>query len=1071
MQLAQTHDQTIHVTTSVSQPHHDKGPTRPVVRARDSAPGRWLLRGVPAFAISVLVGATVTDLVWTAVPQKLSVTTNIVGSTTFDDFNVFRYHDAYYLLTFVFPLATTVVFLALTRLGPLTYSRRNLRPWPPHLGSQPLDRIPDPPGTAIGAVLRLCVPAAILGFEIAVARSSRSGAGVAPGILAGIVYLIAIPSIAMAWSGVTKASAGKVRGGYLLSQTLDRLATTNAIGSTGLILGVYFVSQSTALTVESAHRTVSYPWLPLWLDLLLILVCALLIWGIVQKTSISWRRAEAGAIAVLGGSTLLYLITANLTPVLGAFSGFDDSHYLVGAQLTFQRGLTLWRDLYLLHGPLYDDLYGILGIHVFGHGRWGAANGMSLIVSPLAAVSVFTFAAYFLRRRYLALAGIGLALVLGTLPSMEPRFILLPPLVILFDRVIRTRSNLLCAAFASLTLVEVILTPETALLAVSLFGTLLVCELVHRAKGAPVFVAFYRTTRCIGWGVLAGLIWMAILLWMGALSGFIDYFLTAAPGHSLEGAFKYPGLGTDIAATAELLISPILIVMTYWRGAHKLLTRSAWSSRDWVLIACAGMAALYYTKGLDRIDVYHVYEVFAASLPLLIIWVGIIIDKGDDFLRSHVSGPLVGRPFSLIALMLVGLSSPLGIGTIATATAHYKGTAPTNPPASQPKLGYTYPGDVDLAQINDLKAVLDRYAGPNGPVYDFSNDAGVTNYLLNRLPGTRFYDPALAQTSLAQTLLINDLKKSRPPVIIFYNRTFGLFNYDGITSMVREYLAGQYILDHYSPLLDTHGQLIFLRNDLLASAPLPPHLSAPPLTTGLYFDMPSCDWGDIPNFFAVPQEVREGRGSVQLSVGPPRQVEDVSVTGWAFASGTDPVQSVLVVSNGRVVASAPTNLLRPDVASHLADPLALHSGFLETFSLPKNAKWSLFAQTASKRLVSLSSASASRTSGLAGHVDDISQKIQTSYRLQIPSGRSWTDFQWLAIRSVQDFGSRNISIGDGSGQTSHTITLESLPRARNALFLRVGSCLQWHGFDSSQLVINMSGPAAALSVAAVNSSR
>ena len=1030
----------------------------------DATRGR--VKAALAFALSAGIASGLAEWAWKAVPRSLSVTTNVIGSTTFNDFNVFRYHDAYYLLVFFLPVVITGIYLTVTRWGPLSFTRLHRSSWPPSFDNALLEEQTNPSLTWAGAALKVALPAAVIGFAVS-ATSVTGETRPRAALLAATAYVVLI--LAAVGIRLRMQRAG-VRGHHVRDDRTaltDILASTNAIGCAFIPLGVYWVSRNTSLTVESIHRTTKYSWLPLWIALMLVIAVAAIIYSAEIRWRIAWRRIEAATICVVGGSAALYLIFSQLTGAMGAFSGFDDSHYLVGSQLTFDHGYLPWRDIYLLHGPLYDDLYGILGIHLFAHGRWGAANGMSLIVYPLAAVSLFVFAAYFLRRSFLAVSCVGVAIALTTLPSIEPRFVLLPPLIILLDRVLRSRSNGLCAVFAFTALIVAILTPEVALLAIGLFGILPVFEFVHRDTEVALVDVFYRTVRCLAWAVTATVLWIAVLLSIGALPGFVDYFLTAIPGHALEGAFPYGSLSANPVTTVELFLPPVLIVMTYWRSVRKLLERSTWSSRDWILVACATMTALYYTKGLDRIDSYHVYEVFAVSLPLLILWVGIVLDGGDQLVARLWRGLPISSLFSLVGLLAVIAFSPLSLGSVLQIAPRYHGSAPTTPPPTEPKLGYTYPSAVDLAQIDDLRAVLDRYAGPRGAVYDFSNDAGVTNYLLGRVPGTRFYDPALAQTPLAQSLLIDDLKHSRPPVVIFNNDTFGLFSYDGITSMVREYAASQYILDHYRPLLDTHGQLIFIRDDLATTAPPPPLLTQAPSTTDLYFDMPSCDWGDIPDFFAVPSAVKASKAAVPLTLGGPSKVEAVSMSGWVFDSASHAAfRSVAVVADGQIIAEAPVTGVRPDVRAFLHDPAALNSGFALSFKVVGSVPWTLYAITSQGRLIPATGMTPSK-SALSGHLDQVSDTSVIAYDAALSAPGSWSTYTWLKLYTPGAFGTRDITITDSSGLGTHSITLRSLPRVGGTVFLRVGGCIQWHGYRTSDLTITVSGTPIELQAALV----
>lgn len=1045
-----------------TSPRSSAGQRLPAGRSRGALPG-YSLRTTARFAVAVGSAASLTAAAWQAVPRHLSVSTDVVGGTTFYDFNVFRYHDAYYLLVIVLPVLASLIYVTLRRWGPLKVARsRAERKWPPPFAEDPLCNLLSTPFSLTSTAAKVLVPAVAVGLEVRAVAIHPDGKLM--GGAAAVGYVIAVLVTAILLHRLKpRMVVGQHSHSFGAEGTSleSSISVVNTFASLVTLPLLYLVSSHTSVLVVR-HRRISYPWLPLWLDLVLTATAIGAVTYFLYERRVQLRRVETCALAVVSGSAIVFIIRAQLTPALSNFSGFDDSHSLVGAQLTFQHGLFPWRDLYLLHGPLVDDFFGILGIHVFSSSRWGEINGMSLIVGPLAIVSSMLLAAYFVRRRYVVLVGITLAFLLGLLPTLEPRFILLPLLLVAFDRVLRTRSSAIAAVFAGLSVLEVILTPETALLVISLYGTLLVFEAVHREPGSPLFASFYRGICCVGWAICATIVWTIFLIITGALGGFIDFFLTAIPGHSLEGAFAFGPLSKNWAVTTELFLPGTLVVLTYSRAVGKILRRARWDSRDWILVASAGTVALYYTEALDRIDPPHIYVLFAASLPLVVLWTILAAEWSDNLIRRVLPRIPLSAPVSLVGLVLVTLYSPLSITTLSGVSNHYNVQVASYPPPAVPRLGYTNPGTVDVAAIQDLMAVLNTYAGAGGDVYDFANDAGVTNYLLDHLPGTRFYDPALAQTDLAQSLLIGDLRRSKPRVIIFNSKTFGLFDYDGIWSMEREYRVSQYILTHYKPLLDTHGELILLRNDLLASAPPPPTLTQSPSKTGLYFDVPSCNWGDVPNFFSIPSSVRAEPGSA-LTTGPPQLMDTVAVSGWAVDPQTGrPPSSVVVISDGNVIAHAKVEIPRPDVESALHVVSALDSGFSFKFPVPQGARWQVFAVTPSGRLALLSS---SPNPNLAGRLDSISVgKVSTLYQLSIPPGSLWSRYTWLHVQTEGTFGSRTIEFVDSSEDDTHSIALNSLPRAGGSVYVRAGSCIQWYGYGSNDLQLLISGRPLSLSV-------
>ena len=350
----------------------------------------------------------------------------------------------------------------------------------------------------------------------------------------------------------------------------------------------------------------------------------------------------------------------------------------------------------------------------------------------------------------------------------------------------------------------------------------------------------------------------------------------------------------ELPATIEFVLPVALWLLTVAKVVVKLLNRASWRPLEWVLVASSTPVVLFYQVVLDRMDYGHVGEVFQTLVPFVLLWAMEIVRFADAnvaralaALRRHWSFAAyvrVGVPVALLGIVAIAVAAPSTPVSWKNVPASFHVVVPTEAPSSLP-LGYTQPGAVDIAQITDLGKVLNRYAGKNSPVFDFTNEMGITYFLLDRVPGARFYHVESAQTAQAQNLEVSDLQHSRPPVVIFNDTSYGLPDYDGIWSMERNYIVSQYILDNYRPLLDTHGQLVMLRNDLMRQARPLPRLSQPPVTTGLYFDpnVPECDWGDVPDFLNHPS-VDSVRKSVSLHVRLLGTHHVVSLRGWAFDS-------------------------------------------------------------------------------------------------------------------------------------------------------------------------------------------
>jgi hypothetical protein len=195
-------------------------------------------------------------------------------------------------------------------------------------------------------------------------------------------------------------------------------------------------------------------------------------------------------------------------------------------------------------------------------------------------------------------------------------------------------------------------------------------------------------------------------------------------------------------------------------------------------------------------------------------------------------------------------------------------------------------------------------------------------------------------------------------VVIFDSATIGLPIWDGIRNNIRHYDVSQYLLSNYQPILQTHGLLLLLRNDLMARRPPLPRLIAAPVSADLYFSSPACFWGAIPNFLSSP------------------------------ASGSS--AEVPVTSRGRRV------------------------------------------------ITTVRGVSQTETIGVA----------------KIPAGMTIAGFDLLTLHADGPIGPSDVTISDNpSAGTNHDIIAYALPSSGATLGVRVGSCLQWHGYRSRTLYV------------------
>ena len=1040
------------------------------------------------FSLAIALSGLITYALWHRVPGSLSASTDIVGYPIFANFDIARYFDAFDLIVFVFPLLVVLSYHGLAWRGPLRKPQetRALRPVVSagaRDGSTPRgDLAPSSVRSVYGfvaAVARLALPAGAVALEVSSARAPGASVPTTSGVVSGIAYLVVVIGASVLTSRVFMRDEathqdGRTAGGV-------RAATIMRSGA-GLVVVplLFFVSRSTSVTVQSDHRVVHYPWLPAWF---VLSVSAVLLSWFLRRVSRArtQREIESTGTAVLTfvvGPILLFLCVTALPGAFGLFGGFDDGQGLSAAQLTFH-GFFPWKDLFFIHGLLADVFDSGVGMLVFSNSRWGSFAGSTMFVYAITFLGFYYFAAYFARRNRLLVLGVSAAIVLGLLGGFADRFAFAPILLILFDTLLRRRSRLWSGVFMAVLVVEAILTPEVGLLALGLIVTLFLFEWFGRTPGTAIAPSFFRTLWCLTFGLAFTAVWFAFLAAAGALSGFIDYFIIFGPGHTLSGAIPTQwSLLHQPAVTVEFFLPVILLLLTIWRSVAKIRGRRPWTTRDWTMVAAATWVALYYGKGLGRADPGHVGEVFTVALPLVLLWVIELLAVGDRFVfrlgsRRRVVRIITPRRLATSAAVVAVLAiAPQPLSSVMQTADRVRTVVPAEPVVA--RLGYSVPGAIDAAKVEDLRAVLDRYAGAEEPVFDFTNDPGIIYYLLGRVPATRFYHVSMAISVFAQDLLISELRRSRPALVVFSDPENGLAEWDGVINMVRHYAVSQYILDHYVPLVDVDGTLIMLRSDLSSHAPPLPPVQGSDLTSDLYFDAPTCAFGDTPNFLNVPGHPIVGT-AVQIRIHVVGHGV-TTVTGWAVDhSLLRPAREIVAVSGGRVVATAVPGVARPDVAQTLESSRVLVSGFtlvmpeqlspLQVYSLNSDNTMSPLgiSTTVASSVVSAGIAHSVRTSDdvlhrvttedVRGSVDSGGTTSELVVSLDLPSGTRLSSYQWLELRATRPLPPGSVVLTDIPGNPSHEITFNTLPTTHTQVSVPVGSCQQWHGYRSSPLLL------------------
>ena len=1077
-------------------------------------------RPLVRFLLSLVVAAGATGALWLRVPNDLLGPTDIVGYPIYANFDIYRYTYGYYVIVLLFPALATAIYLGISWRGPL----RRLRT--PSLPVFPLTTVSDAPAidaeaveqdlaedldgpaptvemVSVGTVAtvesvppdgilshlrdsfwvgaRVALPVAALVLECSIIQTGNRRVSTLAGIGVGVLYVAAVSGSAL----TTQWSTG---GGHSHRRRYpttwrSEIARANSLFALVTVPLLWFVSRSTEVSLGRGSHIVRYPWLPWWIAAILT-IAAFMAWrrGMRKARTLTEKRAlESNVLTWIVGPLLLFLVTAVLPGALGTFSAFDDAQYLASPQLIFHHGLLPWRDIYLLHGMLQDVLDSWVGVLAFGNTRWGGNAGIDMFTFPLGWLTLYAFSAYFCKRNRLFLVAVSGLIVGGLFMGVNPRFIPLPLVLILFDLVLRRTTRRWSWLFMGALFVQVILTPEAILFVPCLLVVLLAKELAGQNRRDWSTAGIPRTFSCVVAGLALTIGWMAYLVLTGSVTSFFSYFIVFSSGHVLEGGVPTNWPVYTVSLTTFFWILPsILWLLTFLRVTVKLRLRRPWTTTDWVMVASAAMTLVYFPKALDRADAGHINEAVSVAVPLIVLWLIELLRMGDAASRRLVSSFRRLNPPSfshtltalVVLAMAVGASrfpQPLPASLARVASDFHPEVAEASV-SSLPRLGYTRPGSVNTKQILDLRSVLDSYAGPTSPVFDYADEPGILYYLLDRVPGTRYYYSAVTQTASAQHQEISDLQSSRPPVVVYTDTAFGLPQYDGIPQALRSFEVTSYLLAHYRPILDVGGQLVMLRDDLRRSQ-FP--TDGGDRSRQLYFASPSCDFGYIPNYSSLPNGLTDQSSVVVPVATPPvSKLASINVSGWAVdpRSGR-PYSQIDLVSGGRVVASTTTHVPRPDVSAELGTPLAVNAGFSITASVGAHAEVQVYAITRTggalqfapgapphQNPVSTSSAASILSSGgqpiavvgavQSGHLDTSARTPVDYQKLAFPNGTDLSQYQWLVLHG--SLRASSYVLADSINPApNHSITFKILPTRATTIYVRVGSCLQWHGYDPS----------------------
>ena len=826
--------------------------------------------------LSLVVAAAIIVVLAGAIPKTNQTHTDIMGYSVFADTSANRYPDTWYLAVIGWPLLSLLLFLVERRIldgG----GRLGRMEWAIYSGqARPMSPLVEPvidPGSlaerfALGA--RVGAVALVWGVAGAIVRGNQNlpfWRDLAVIAAAYVVMLLLASAALSAWGG-----------GRLPSWGCTRLVSTlNALGAALTVTCLLAVSEVTALT--SLSDDVEHPihWLPVSLGIVLIAVSI----GVVGVSL--WRGRDAGpartrtierrALFLVAVPVAIVLLTAWLGGEQSVFNTFESGQELVTLRL-IQLGEVPYRDFLSFHGLMIDTLFTGLGYLLLGASSWATSAGYTLVLGPLSWIALYFLAYRLAGGSWAALVTMALLVFNNTvLPPGGERLMLWPLILVLLAVTFDRRSRILAFCMGAALVIAAVLVPETTYVVPACGIALLAHDAYH--AGWPR-VRVRRDFALTLWSVAGGAAVMAclfaLLTAVGAVGGFIDFYVTEALGHGLEGAIPIttspmtpqfffwilaPGLGT-------LLAFGILAV--------RVRLRLALRTTDFLMVAATIFTIPYYAdEFLTRADPGHAGLAYWGAIPLLMLCVWDVIRALNEWVRARLRGRGRSRfrwPVMYAAAAIASITATTSIPTvIADAPTDFRATAATEP--WLPSLGYIAPADEVMS--TDVGTFLSAFLKPGQEIYDFSNQPGLYFYILDYRPAARHFYAAFDYSQASQDETIADLEANQPEFAIFTGASSGALSvWDGIPNAAREYDISQYLLDHYRPFADVDSQLIYVRNDENVTIPASLRLAlGSELSAGdLPFQYPDCTWGYAPEFLDVQPSVGESGVVVGGGGGP-----------------------------------------------------------------------------------------------------------------------------------------------------------------------------------------------------------
>ena len=493
-------------------------------------------------------------------------------------------------------------------------------------------------------------------------------------------------------------------------------------------------------------------------------------------------------------------------------------------------GATPYRDVYLQHGLIVNALRAFWTFHAFGTTL--AADRFANAILAAATHAAFAWMLCGLVRSRLLAAAI--AILLAS-PALWLNVRLLPLFAVVGWLAIHVRAApsdagipaarpgraapVMCGAWAGVALAFSL---DTGLYALAIPIAFLAVDRVGNPRGS-----WRGRFASLGWFAVGVLLAVApFAAWLaarGALGACIENCREQLRLYTSVWGLPHPSFSEvlselrDSPSTALAGGAPTSVVaaVTWIVLAAFLAVRASThaldrGSRLLLLVTIAG--AVTYRSALGRSDSGH-FGYGTAMLWAALAMIGEAALSPDRD-RASPALPRIVRiaPFAALLAWWIAAGTPLygaarHCRALSIEPQHHAGNGFSSVPVARMR-GVLVP-DGQAKAIASLDAFLNERLAPNQTFFDYS-DAGALWFLLDRRCPSRYVQAAYAATEAMQRRLIDDLERTRPPVMIV-SSVLGSPELDGIRLDERQPLVKRYLERRYRYVGDFAFGLVFER--------------------------------------------------------------------------------------------------------------------------------------------------------------------------------------------------------------------------------------------------------------------